>query len=121
MTAGQTRRGSIALPSFNSIASRGGYSGLYCTQRLQGRSLLSPLPFFPSFLYLRTKANYHRSTTSTTMAALLADALLHSARTARDFLAPAIASDSVPTAPPTVLLAQELQARIEAARDEALE
>jgi hypothetical protein len=48
------------------------------------------------------------------MAALLADALLQGARTARDFLTPA-------AAPATASLTQELQARIEAARDETLE
>src|SRR5271155_85190 len=59
------------------------------------------------------------------MAALLADALLHGARTARDFLTPTTAPTTAPTlapiGPPAAPLTQELQARIEAARDETLE
>ena len=59
------------------------------------------------------------------MAALLADALLQGARTAREFLTPATvlatAHELAQTATPTASLTQELQARIEAARDETLE
>ena len=61
------------------------------------------------------------------MAAILADALLHGARTARGLLAPPAAPPAPPAAPaaPTVApaapLTQELEARIQAARDETLE
>jgi hypothetical protein len=65
------------------------------------------------------------------MAALLAEALLQSARTARDFITPMVAPGAAPaaapaaataaTAPPAAPLSQELQARIQAARDETLE
>jgi hypothetical protein len=59
------------------------------------------------------------------MAALLANALLQGARTARDFLtpaaAPATARELAQTAASAASLTQELQARIEAARDETLE
>ncbi|RYP11923.1 hypothetical protein DL767_011215 [Monosporascus sp. MG133] len=57
------------------------------------------------------------------MTAILAEALLHSARTARDLLTP-LAAPAPTTAPPVVPavpLTQELQARIQAARDETLE
>ena len=53
------------------------------------------------------------------MATLLAETLVQSARTARDFLS--LIRAPVPTAEPTAALTQELQARIEAARDETLE
>ena len=55
------------------------------------------------------------------MAALLADALLHSARAARDLLTPLAGPDCAAKAAPAASLTQELQARIEAARDETLE
>ena len=56
------------------------------------------------------------------MAALLANPLSRGARTARDlllFAGPELALP--PTALPAMSLTQELQARIEAARDETLE
>ena len=59
----------------------------------------------------------------TTMTAILAEALLQSARTARDLLTPLVPA-TPPTAPvvaPVPPLTQELQARIQAARDETLE
>ena len=55
------------------------------------------------------------------MTMLLTDAILQGARTARGFLTPSVALPKdvpVPVPPP---LTQELQARIEAARDETLE
>ena len=53
----------------------------------------------------------------TIMTTLLADAILQGARTARDFLTPS----GPPPEDVPVPLTQELQARIEAARDETLE
>jgi hypothetical protein len=58
------------------------------------------------------------------MTAILADALLHSARTARDLLMPLTAAAVAPPAlivTPAIPVTQELQARIQAARDETLE
>ena len=60
------------------------------------------------------------------MAALLADALLQGARTAQDFLTPAAAQaatmmTTTTTTAASSSLSEELQARIETARDETLE
>ena len=55
------------------------------------------------------------------MTTLLAGALYSSARTARDFITPIVAPATTTTAPPAAPLSQELQARIQAARDETLE
>src|SRR5258708_30992319 len=55
------------------------------------------------------------------MAALLAETLVQGARTARDFLSSTTTQAPTPVLPPAVPLTQELQARIEAARDETLE
>ena len=58
------------------------------------------------------------------MAAILADALFYGARTARDLLAPPQAPPTAPTStvtPAALPLTRELEARIQAARDETLE
>lgn len=55
------------------------------------------------------------------MTTILADALLQSARVARDLLVPLPERDPTPKALPAEPIAQQLQARIEAARDETLE
>jgi hypothetical protein len=55
------------------------------------------------------------------MTTILADGLLRSARVARDLLVPLPERDPTPKALPAEPIAQQLQARIEAARDETLE
>jgi len=56
------------------------------------------------------------------MSTILTDALLQSARVARDFLTPLAALNPASLKdPPVASLSQDLQARIDAARDEILE